>query len=171
MRWKVANELQGAAGIEWSRQYFSAYDLSECEWITVKRGDWDGYSVKGRCHFPNGTKSGLYRLNCSVNNRPGWPGYKYQRVSPLYINEDGTWPPVPEGHIVGQWFIDETTGREWQRLYRKVPLFTEDEALTYIIAHEMYHYLRRTRQIEGKNTEIEADAFGMGVLMEFRGFK
>jgi hypothetical protein len=47
-------------------------------------------------------------------------------------------------------------------------LETEDEALVYIIAHETFHYLRRTRQIEGKNTEIGADRFSEDMLEKFR---
>jgi hypothetical protein len=31
----------------------------------------------------------------------GWPAPQYQRVSPLYRNEDGTWLEVPEDHFLG----------------------------------------------------------------------
>jgi hypothetical protein len=43
-----------------------------------------------------------------------------------------------------------------------------DEALVWIIAHEAFHYLRRTRQIDGKNVEIEADRYAEGVLRAFQ---
>jgi len=33
---------------------------------------------------------------------------------------------------------------------------------------EAFHYLRRTRQIDGKNVEIEADRYAEGVLCAFR---
>jgi hypothetical protein len=168
MQWKVAKELQRSDGVEWAREWFSGYDLSLVEWITVRRGDWDGYSVKGVCRYPKGVRSGMYRINCSVNARPGWPGYKIQRVSPLYRNPDGSWPEVPEGHVTGAWWEDPETGREWKRMYRKVPLTNENEALVYIVAHEAYHYLRRTKQVPGRNAEIDADAFGMTVLEAFR---
>lgn len=26
-------------------------------------------------------------------------------VSPVYRNEDGTWPEVPDDHFLGEWFI------------------------------------------------------------------
>jgi hypothetical protein len=181
MQWKIAKELEGARGIEFARERMAGYDFSRCEWITVRRGGWGGpgtrYSeerggwtnaVAGVCRHPSHASSGLYRLNCRVNARTGWPGYLHQRVSPLYRNPDGSWPEAPADHMVGQWWEDPETGREWKRLYRKVALYTEDEALVYIIAHEAYHYLRRERQVPGKNTEIDADAFGEGVLEEFR---
>jgi hypothetical protein len=34
-----------------------------------------------------------------------------------------------------------------------------DEAIVWVLAHEAFHFLRRTRQIPGRNTEIAADQF------------
>jgi len=42
------------------------------------------------------------------------------------------------------------------------------EATVWIVAHEAFHWLRMTRQISGRNTEIEADAFADKMLDEFR---
>jgi hypothetical protein len=181
MQWKVAKELADSPAIAWSKGRLAGFDWSCCEWITVRRGAWGGpgtsYSeeyggwtscVADMCRYPHGTRSGLYRLNCRVNTRLGWPAAKRTRVSPLYMNEDGTWPPVPEGHMVGQWFVDENTGREWQRLYRTDIIEDEEEALVFIIAHEAFHYLRRTRQIDGTNTEINADAYAWDAVKEWR---
>src|SRR5918993_1437067 len=94
------------------------------------------------------TSSGLYRINCKVNTRIGWPAPQYQRVSPLYRSADGT--------------------REWRRLYRRLWLEDENEGLVYIVAHEAFHYLRRTQQIVGKNVEIDADRFSEDKLERFR---
>jgi hypothetical protein len=44
------------------------------------------------------------------------------------------------------------------RMIHRLWLKTEDEGLVYIIVHEAFHYLRRTKQIEGKTAEIDADA-------------
>jgi hypothetical protein len=44
----------------------------------------------------------------------------------------------------------------------------QDEALVWIIAHEVFHYLRRIRQIDGKNGEIEADRYAEVVLRTFQ---
>jgi hypothetical protein len=183
--WRVSRDLEDNEGIAWARWVFESYDLSELEWVTARRGAWGGpgtsYAeeaggwtnvVAGLCRYPTHTRSGMYRINCRVNTRLGWPGYKHQRVSPLYRNADGSWPPVPEGHITGPWLIDPDSGREWKRLYRRVVFHDEAEAFAYIIAHdiahEFFHYLRRTKQIPGKNAEIDADAFGMENLERFR---
>ena len=42
-----------------------------------------------------------------------------------------------------------------------------DEGLVYIIAHEAFHYLRRTKQVEGKNVEIDADAYAEELIGGF----
>jgi hypothetical protein len=186
VKWKVAKELEGSADLEWIRRELETYDWSQCEWITVRHGAWgrevstypfealEGYTNKvgGTCRFPIGTRSGLYRLNCKINTRMGWPALTYQRVSPLYRNEDGTWPEVPDDHFTGEWFdnwfVSADGRREWKRMYRRLWLEDEDEALVYIIAHEAFHYLRRTRQIEGKNVEIDADRYAEDMLERFK---
>lgn len=58
--------------------------------------------------------------------------------------------------------------RRWIRLYGETRLETLDEALVWIIAHESYHYLRRTRQIPGRNIEIDADTFSDASLEHYR---
>jgi hypothetical protein len=55
------------------------------------------------------------------------------------------------------------------RMIRLLWFKTEDEGLVYIIAHEAFHYPRRTKQFEGKNVEIDADAEEMlGGFGEYR---
>ena len=136
-KWKVHQDLADSPGLRFAQQYFSAYDWSQVEWVTIKVGAWGGSGttydeelggwtspVGGRCQQLRSThtRGGLYRLNCRVNTRLGWPANKRSRVSPLYRNEDGSWPDVPEGHESGAWLIDPKTGKEWKRLYRLLSL-------------------------------------------------
>jgi hypothetical protein len=92
------------------------------------------------------------------------------RVSPLYRNPDGTWPKAPEGHKVGDHYTATRTRRsvQWKRLYRTLELRSDDEVLVFLVAHEAFHYLRKTRQVEGRHGEIEADAFAMKTLEQYR---
>jgi hypothetical protein len=92
------------------------------------------------------------------------------RVSPLYRNPDGTWPEVPEGHKVGDRYVATRNGKsvQWRRLYRPLELRSEDEVLVFLVAHEAFHYLRKTRQVEGRHGEIEADAFALKILEQYR---
>ncbi len=40
--------------------------------------------------------------------------------------------------------------------------------LVYLVAHEAFHFLRRTKQVEGRHGEIEADAFAGKILEQYR---
>ena len=53
-------------------------------------------------------------------------------------------------------------------MYRPLELGNEDEVLVFLVAHEAFHYLRRTRQVEGRQGKIEADAFALKALEQYR---
>jgi len=40
--------------------------------------------------------------------------------------------------------------------------------LVFLVAHEAFHYLRKTRQVGGRHGEIEADAFALKMLERYR---
>jgi hypothetical protein len=88
----------------------------------------------------------------------------------LYRNPDAAWPKVPQGHKAGDRYITTRDGKnvQWKRLYRSLELASEDEVLVFLVAHEAFHYLRKTRQVEGRHGEIEADAFALKTLEQYR---
>jgi hypothetical protein len=47
-------------------------------------------------------------------------------------------------------------------------LFSLDEAVAFVGAHEIFHFLRHSRQVGGRNGENEADQFAKVHLEEFR---
>ena len=55
---------------------------------------------------------------------------------------------------------------QWKRLYRPLEHRSEDEVLVFL-AHEAFHYLRKTRQVAGRHSEIEADAFALKMLEQY----
>jgi hypothetical protein len=77
---------------------------------------------------------------------------------------------VPEGHKVGDSCGATRGGKnvQWKRLYRPLELGNEDEVLVFLVAHEAFHYLRKTRQVEGRHGEIEADAFALETFERYR---
>ncbi len=40
--------------------------------------------------------------------------------------------------------------------------------LVFLVAHEAFHYLRKTRQVDGRHGEIDADAFALNTLEQYR---
>jgi len=47
-------------------------------------------------------------------------------------------------------------------------LGNEDEVLVFLVAHEAFHYLRRTKQVQGRHGEIEGDTFALKTLEQYR---
>ena len=167
--WRVDRALENSEGLGWVRERLGTYDWSKVDWITVRHGRSERYAFRGVCKSPS--KSHIrYRLNCNVSRHTPYPVTYYTRVTPLYRNPDRTWPEVPEGHKVGDWYASTRDGKrvQWRRLYRPLELRSEDEVLVFLIAHEAFHYLRRTRQVQGRHGEIEADAFALKALEQYR---
>jgi len=162
--WRVDKALEGSEGLWWIRERLEAYDWSKADWISVRRGSSETYAFRGVCKAPRDESA--YRINCNVSRRAAYPIHHLMRVSPLYRNPNGTWPEVPEGHEVGDRYVAARNGGsvQWQRLYRTLELGSEDEVLVFLVSHEAFHYLRRTRQVEGRHGEIEADAFALKML-------
>lgn len=77
---------------------------------------------------------------------------------------------MPEGHKAGDRYTATRDGKTVQckRLYRPLELGSEDEVLVFLVAHEAFHYLRRTRQVDGRHGEIQADAFALETLEQYR---
>jgi hypothetical protein len=167
--WRVDKALEGSEGLRWIRERSAAYDWSKADWVSVRRGRSEKHAFRGVCKMPRNGSG--YRINCNVSKHATYPIYQYMRVSPLYRNPDGTWPAVPDGHLVGDRYVAARRNRQsvqWKRLYRPLELGSEDEVLVFLVAHEAFHYLRKTRQVEGRHGEIEADAFALKLLKQYR---
>jgi hypothetical protein len=166
--WRVDKALEGSEGLGWVRERLGAYDWSKADWVTVRRGHSETFAFRGVCKAPRNGSG--YRINCNVSKHAAYPIYQFVRVSPLYRNPDGTWPEVPEGHKVGDRYVATRNGKsvQWRRLYRPLELRSEDEVLVFLVAHEAFHYLRKTRQVDGRHGEIEADAFALKILEQYR---
>ncbi len=165
--WLVDEALEDSEGLRWVSEHLGAYDWSKVDWITIRRGRSERYAFRGVCKLP--WKGCGYRINCNVSRHTPYPIYHFMRVSPLYRNLDGTWPEAPEGHKVGDGYVATRNGKsvQWRRLYRSLELRSEEEVLVFLVAHEAFHYLRKTKQVEGRHGEIEADAFALKMLEHY----
>lgn len=109
----------------------------------------------GLCTYPKRTAKRSrtfehqYKIRCSVNiRRDRWP---------VTIEEGiGTWSKVNGGQRLWGWITEKVT-------YASV-----EEAAVFVAGHEAFHFLRCTRQVEGRNTQAQANAYGIAWLKEFR---
>jgi hypothetical protein len=165
--WRVDKALEDSEGLWWVRERLEAYDWCKADWLSVRRGRSEKYAFRGVCKAPrNGSK---YRINCNASKHASYPIYQLIRLSPMYRNPDGTWPEVPEGHEVGDRYVATRNGEnvQWRRLYCPLELGSENEVLVFLVAHEVFHYLRKTRQVERRHGEIEADAFALKMVEQY----
>jgi hypothetical protein len=166
MRWIIGVDRREAAeGLAWVRAFLEKYDTSRIEWVRIDRGRGRYLGVYGRCWYPNRERP-TYRISCQV---PGpYPTTVQTRQRPLYRRPNGTWPRVPKGCFVRGYGRDSRSGRVWLRLGAITRLENVNEGIVWIFGHEVFHFLRHCRQIDGRNTEIEADRFADEVLKRFR---
>ena len=167
--WRVDKALENSEGLRWIRERLGAYDWSKADWVSLRRGRSEKFAFRGVCKMPRDGSG--YRINCNVSRHAAYPIHQYMRVPPLYRNPDGTWPEVPEGHLVGDRYVAARSNGQsvqWKRLYQRLELRNENEVLVFLVAHEAFHYLRKTRQVEGRHGEIAADAFALKMLEQYR---
>jgi hypothetical protein len=58
--------------------------------------------------------------------------------------------------------------RGWAWVWDGEPVHTRDELMAWIAGHELFHFLRHTRQVEGIQRETRANRFGFKWLREFK---
>lgn len=164
MRWIVAREVrEGAArGIEWARRFLDRFDTSKVEWVRIDQGRGRYSGVYGRCWYPT-RKKRSYRISCQV---PGpFPATVFTRRPPRYL--DAPRDLAPDEFVAGV-ARDGRTGRAWEQIQARTVVENIDEAVVWIVAHEVFHFLRRSRQLPGRNIEAEADRFADAQLHAFR---
>ena len=176
MKFIIHPQIQTDAqrGIAWAKAFLNPFDTSKVAWLRIDFGreykdrngrPWRRYlGVYGRCWYPSRTQPS-FRLSCQV---PGpFPCDIVTRQKPVYRNPDGSWPegfdPRNRQHV-----HDLRSGRYWARVYGKTVVQNLDEAIVWMVAHESFHWLRRTRQIAGRNIEAQADEFADRKLEAFR---
>jgi hypothetical protein len=161
------DKLEAATGLDWAYDFLSHYDTARLKEVRIGKGRGKACGVYGKCWYPN-ERSPFYRISCQV---PGPFPYMIEvRKPPVYRRDDGVWPQIPQGCREGLHRRAEVEGklREWKRVIGYTEAQTINEGIVWIMAHEMFHFLRHTRQVSGRNTEIEADNFADEQLRALR---
>jgi hypothetical protein len=162
-RWIVDPGLRNLDSVAWCREWLEGYDLIQLDWVRIDHGRGGYEGLYGRCWYPDDGKG--FRLSCQA---PGpFPMKQRTYLKPVYRMADGSWEAKPKGARVAQHWEAEG-GREWLTIYRNIPIATQDEGVVWILGHEAFHFLRKTRQVDGRDVEWQADAFGCNLLERWR---
>jgi hypothetical protein len=167
-------QARAPRALAWVKDFLGRFDTSQVGWLRIDFGReyrdrlgrrYHKYrGVYGRCWYPS-ERQPTVRISCQV---PGpFPCEIVTRQKPIYRNPDGTWPPAAR-QVRGPVIVDARSGRRWKRVYGATRVQNLDEAIVWIFAHEAFHWLRQTKQIPGRNNEIEADAFADAQLAQYR---
>ncbi len=127
----------------------SEFDTSRLDWLKLL--PLTGRRRRhGMCTYPKRTAPRKrsfvhqYRIRCSINTTLGWP--------------------VVEDVATDTWRHETNWGYE----YSPVVYYTLEEMAAFLAGHEAFHFLRHSRQIEGRNTEPQANRYGITWLREYR---
>jgi len=169
MRWIIDPHVADGApkGVAWLKEYLGRHDLHNLDWTRIDLGRGSFAGAYGRCWFPVGRRKG-FRISIQV---PGpFPFDIKVRRAPIYLLGGRSRELLP-GEQEGEHVVSMRGGvpKAWIRVVAHARLETMDEAVVWVGAHEAFHFLRRTRQIPGRNVEIEADAHADRMLASFRG--
>lgn len=150
-----------AAGLDFIEKFLQEQDTSRLNWVRFDYGSIRN-GTEGRCLMPAG---GLgYRIACQFPK--AFPLSIRISLPPIYRGSDGSWPPGidPKPHEV---ITNEKTGKQWIRQNDIKEIEDQNEAAVWTFFNASYHWLRHSKQIEGRDNEIEADAFSEKMLRKF----
>lgn len=168
MQWKIDPLVKPSQiGITWLKSFLEQYDLSKLEYVRMDMGRDGSEGCYGRCWYPQG-RGGKFKISMQV---PGpFPFRLHIRRPPIYYDSNN----IPSRILLA----DEVKGAfteahndsgvtRWNKVTSSTILTNRDMGIIWLGAHEAYHFLCKSKQIKGRNGEIEADAFADKKLLDF----
>lgn len=138
----------------WVRQELNHWNTANLDWVKLlplKKNN----RFHGHCTYPKRTAPRKrsfvhgYQIRCSLNTRPE----KY--------------PYVFEANV-GTWQKKTGSTTLWGYNTERVKLDDPAECGIFLFGHELFHFIRHSRQTEGRNTQVQADRYGVEMLKRFR---
>lgn len=147
----VQLRVRASLGAEWIaflQEKLGHFDIGGLQYVHLydRTGSTRQHGVWGRCAFPNRKKRLRYRIRCSV------------AIAPTEFPYPAKWP-------IGS---REIHGNGWEWIWREDQFQRKEEAFIWIAGHEVFHWLRHSRQILGQNYETQANRYGFAWLDDWR---
>jgi hypothetical protein len=119
------------------------FDMSKLNHIHLSIGR----TYDGSCYYPTKTSKN-YKIECRLSKSDPLP-----ETIDFYVR--------PKVIIKGlRKTIKSRTDKEVAN--------NHEEWMIWLLGHELFHFLRDTRQIGGKNTQSQANEYGFALLREFK---
>jgi len=171
MNWHVTLKLPYRQDtIMWLKEIINEYDGSKIKDIRIANGKDSLQSVSGFCYYPSPTCC-KYRLTCFVPSTIIYPNdIQVRSKNKIYETCSGEWENPGEKYRIiskGKSYKDGVLTK-LAYIYTYTTVNNIDEGIVWIFGHELSHYLRHTKQILGRNTEISADRFADELLKRYR---
>lgn len=180
--WKVKDNIVRRAGdgLRFIRSLYEQFDTSKLLSVSIDSGPSDNchLGVWGVCHYPYAKRSG-FTISCHANMLCVEKLDRNVRMPPIYVDYETAVSSPNQAAALAKAKLgpDERLGplcwnmsdkKAWFRVIKKIWFHTWSEGLVWVAAHEMWHWLRRSRQVPGWNIELEADQCALWVLEQFR---
>lgn len=140
--------------VNFIRRKLNPFNVSMLTWVKILPLTKNSH-LHGYCRYPKRVAKYSrqfehgYQIRCSINiNLDKWP---YTTDIPY-----STWQKEIDG--VRHWGYNTT----------KVKFENPSEGLVFLAGHEIAHFLRHSKKIGGKNTQVQADVYGLKWLDEYR---
>lgn len=168
MQWKIDPLVKPSQiGIAWLKSFLEQYDLSKLEYVRLDMGRGNYSGCYGRCWYPQG-RGGKFKISMQV---PGpFPVTINTRRPPIYYDSNNIPSRIlSDDEIKGAYkeSHNESGVTKWHQVTSSTILTNRDLGIIWLGAHEAFHFLRKSKQIEGRNGEIDADAYADKIFLDF----
>ena len=148
--------------ITFCEKFLGLWNTSNLDYVHINPGRDRSRSVNGKCHFPHKETGKGYRITCNIALAGGFPRFEYVRLKPIYYN--GQIPKLEGIPNFSHFYYGHKNGKKWMTPLIKFPVQSPGRALIWIFGHEVFHWLRHSKQVEGRNVEWQADLYGMFIV-------
>lgn len=155
---RVIDNLGVPEVVEFMQRKLEPFDTSKL-W-SIRLYSFNGVvHYNGMCYFPHtkreSGKRAHFRISAGVNLESLWPhtGIICNGTKDAEIRDPAT-------NIVIQ--------KPWIYTTKDVTFENTTEALVYVLGHEVFHFLRHSQQVPGRQSEPSANRYGLQWLEEWR---
>ncbi len=165
------------------------YDTSKLELMEFKKAK----RLHGCCYYPSRSiKRKFYKIICwcptkadnvGITSVLKWGEINTGRKGIVTYTKNAKLEKLKryvKGGKIYMWHLSNINSeKQWPRVTYDIHELVQEEVmqmtfwnlseeLAWLFGHELFHFLRKTRQVGGKNTQNQADGFGINVALEWR---